>query len=321
MCACAPTRVAWRVFGMRKPALEKRCLEHHIAWKRTARLALMNELPQLARLTKVPLREVWSNEASTFTPWLELPENLEVLAEALGLSALQPHSREQAVGRYFADLLCAIGDTNEFLLIENQIDISDHKHLGQLLTYISGSEGQGTRVRYVAWLAEDFRDEHREAVEWLNERLDEKTGFFARRIEVWRIGESEKAPRFDVIVEPRQILRATPAPTRRSEPQGVDVNRVAYWGAFSDVLSKAGLPLKIRSEPPRMGYYTFTLSASHGLYLYVYREVSTKKIGAYVSCATGAPRPFPVSCSKSSKRRRHKSRRNSAPSCNGAPSS
>lgn len=253
---------------------------------------MTNPLPKLARLTKVPLREVWSNEAAIFTPWLELPENLDLLAEALGLPALQPHRREQAVGRYSADLVCAIGDTNEYLLIENQIEISDHKHLGQLMTYVSGLEGQGLPIRYVAWLAEDFRDEHRDAIEWLNSRLDEKIGFFACRIEAWQIGSSEKAPRFDVIVEPRQLAPTPSAQTRFAEPQGIDVNRVAYWSAFSEEIRRRGLPLKLRSEPPRMGFYSFTLNANLGIYLYAYRQVSAEQIGAYVSFSS-TPAPVP----------------------------
>lgn len=248
-------------------------------------------LPKLGRLTKIPLREIWSNEASVFTPWLELPENLDLLAEALGLPALEPHAREQTIGRFSADLVCRIGDTDEYLLIENQIEISDHRHLGQLMTYVAGLDGIGFKVRYAVWLAEDFRDEHRDAIEWLNGHLDDKVGFFACRIEAWQIGTSEKAPRFDVIVEQRQ-LTASPTATRSAEPQGIDINRVAYWGAFSDEVRRRSLPLKLRSEPPRIGFYSFTLSGNLGIYLYAYREVNAQAIGAYVSF-TIAPAPVP----------------------------
>ncbi len=141
-------------------------------------------------------------------------------------------------------------------------------------------------------LAEDFREEHQNAMKWLNKHLEKEIGFFACRIEAWQIGASEKAPSFEVIVAPEQIEHPPTTPARRQDPEGIDVNRVAYWGAFSEELMKSGLPLKIRSEPPRMGFCTFTISAPHGVYLYVYREVATKKIGAYVSCAT-VPPPIP----------------------------
>jgi hypothetical protein len=183
------------------------------------------------------------------------------------------------------------GDTNEYILIENQIEISDHKHFGQLMTYLAGLEGQGLRVRYVVWLAEDFRDEHRDAIEWLNSHLDDSVGFFACRIEAWQIGTSEKAPRFDVIVEPSQLARASAVRARSAEPQ-VDSNRVAYWGAFSEEVRRRGLPLKLKSEPPRIGFYSFTLSGSLGIYLYAYRDVAAQEIGAYVSLALGTP-PVP----------------------------
>src|SRR5271156_3832552 len=177
-------------------------------------------LPNLARLSKVPLRDVWQDEARIFTPWLEKQENLNLLAESLGLPPLEIRKREQPVGRYSADLVCRIADTGDYLLIENQIEISDHRHLGQLLTYLAGLEAQEFHIRYVAWLAEDFRDEHRAAIEWLNYHLDERVGFFACRIEVWQIGASqERAPRFDLIVEPRQIAVAATRASPRGELQ------------------------------------------------------------------------------------------------------
>lgn len=250
-------------------------------------------LPTLARLSKVPLREVWQDEARIFTPWLEKQENLDLLAESLGLPPLEIRQREQPVGRYSADLVCRITDTGDYLLVENQIEISDHRHLGQLLTYIAGLESQGFHVRYVAWLAEDFRDEHRSAVEWLNDHLDENIGFFACRIEVWKIGSSpDRAPRFDLVVEPRQVSVAPARASRRTGLELDDSNRVAYWAAFSDELRKRNLPLRIRDEPPRIGYYTFTLDSGRGLYLYAYRNVSDQQIGAYINIAQN-PAPAP----------------------------
>ena len=249
-------------------------------------------LPKLSRLVKVPLRKVWNDEARLFTPWLELEENLDLLAESLGLPALRQKAREHSIGRFSADLICQIADTSDHLLIENQIEMSDHGHLGQLMTYLAGLEAQGLRIRYVVWLAEDFRDEHREAIEWLNQRLDSQIGFFACRIEVWQIGQSdERAPRFDVLVEPSQIAPVPSRSSRRAEPEGPDVDRVAYWGAFSNLLRLRNLPVKIRDEPPRIGYYTFTLNAKLGIYLYVYREVATQKIGVYVSLIGVTPLP------------------------------
>lgn len=252
---------------------------------------MAESIPKLARLSKVPLREVWAHEANVFTPWLEQPENLDLLADALGLPTLEPFEREKAVGRFQCDLLCKISNTSDFLVVENQVQISDHSHLGQLVTYASGLEIQQFRVRYVAWLAEDFRDEHRVALDWLNRHFEERVGFFACRIEAWRIGASDPAPRFDVVVEPQQIAaaRAT-TPAGDSEPRD-DSTRVAYWAAFSDILRGKGLPLKLRSEPPRIGYYAFTINAKLGAYLYVYRDVAKREIGVYLSLVFNEPLP------------------------------
>jgi Domain of unknown function (DUF4268) len=247
-------------------------------------------LPRLSRLVKVPLRKVWTDEARLFTPWLELEENLELLAESLGLPPLQQKFREHSIGRFAADLICQIGDTADHLLIENQVEMSDHRHLGQLLTYIAGLAAEGLRVRYVAWLAEDFRDEHRQAIEWLNQHLDNHVGFFACRIEVWQIGQSEeRAPRFDVLVEPSQIAPISTRSSRRAQPEGPEVDRVAYWSSFSEELRFRNLPVKIRAEPPRIGYYSFTLNAKLGIYIYVYRDVASRSVGAYVSSVGIAP--------------------------------
>jgi hypothetical protein len=109
----------------------------------------MNDQP-LGRLERVELRNVWISEATSFTPWLARPDNMAVLAETLGID-LELEAQEKAVGPFRADLLCKDIGTDRWVLIENQLEKTDHSHLGQLLTYASGLEAVT-----IVWIAARF---------------------------------------------------------------------------------------------------------------------------------------------------------------------
>jgi hypothetical protein len=153
--------------------------------------------PDLGRLQRLPLREVWKSESGDFTPWLAQEENLRLLGETIGLD-LELESRERDVGPFRADLLCKNTVDDSWVLIENQVERTDHTHLGQILTYAAGLEAVT-----VVWVAERFTEEHRAALDWLNENILEKFAFFGLEVELWRIGDSPTAPKFNVILEVR----------------------------------------------------------------------------------------------------------------------
>src|SRR5215472_1624969 len=117
--------------------------------------------PPLGRLEQVTLRTVWADEADDFTPWLAKPENLELLGETLGIE-LEPDSEEVAVGPFWADIVCRDTATGGKVVIENQVEKTDHVHLGQILTYVAGVGAQ-----IVVWIASKFTEEHRAALDWL----------------------------------------------------------------------------------------------------------------------------------------------------------
>lgn len=184
----------------------------------------------LGRLIAVPVRDVWTHEANEFTPWLAQPENVAVLAETLRLGELEVEATERSVGRFSADIVARDeGDT--LVLIENQLEATDHRHLGQVLTYLAGLEGDAT----IVWIATRFLEEHRAAIDWLNANTNDRFDFFGVEVEVFRIGESPAAPRFNVVAKPNGWSREVRSTTRNlAESPSNDLQRLYldYWNSF-----------------------------------------------------------------------------------------
>ncbi len=149
---------------------------------------------ELGTIEKVDIREVWPTEDGHFTPWLG--EHLEKLGAELGLE-LQLVQTEAPVGAYSLDIQARDLRTDHLVVIENQFEATDHRHLGQLVTYAGGLEAS-----IVVWIAEDFRDEHRAALDFLNHSTGEYPRYFGVNIELWRIGNSLPAPIFNIVVSP-----------------------------------------------------------------------------------------------------------------------
>ncbi len=170
----------------------------------------------LSSINRVDLRNVWPNEAVDFTPWLA--ENISALGDALGMD-LELQEREAAVGGYSLDILATDPNRNRPVIIENQLDTTDHDHLGKLLTYAAGFD-----ANVVVWLTREFRDEHRQALDWLNQRTGGDTLFFGIVLELWQIDGSKPAPHFNLVAAPNDwrkessiIKRDPPAISERGE--------------------------------------------------------------------------------------------------------
>jgi hypothetical protein len=155
---------------------------------------------ELGTLRKLPLRDVWPREASDFTPWLS--EHLEHLGETLGMD-LALESTEADVGNFSLDILARDLNSGETVVIENQLTQTDHDHLGKLLTYAAGFDSKAA-----IWLAPEIREEHRQALDWLNQRTGEDTQFFGVAVEVVRIDDSKPAVQFNPLVFPNQWQKA-----------------------------------------------------------------------------------------------------------------
>ncbi len=155
----------------------------------------------------VPSRDVWPHEAHSFTPWLL--NNVDVLSDLLGMD-LALEVAEHPVGGFSLDLMGRDETTGEVVIVENQLETSDHGHLGQILTYAAGTD-----PTTIVWVAASFRAEHRAAIDWLNARTDENTRFFGVELGVVRIGQSDPAPSFRLVAQPNdweKTVRAATSP-------------------------------------------------------------------------------------------------------------
>lgn len=187
----------------------------------------------LGRLVKVDIRGVFATEAGDFTPWLAREENLALLAETIGIS-LQCEAEEKEVGPFRADILCRDTVTDNWVLIENQIERTDHIHLGQLLTYAAGLQAVT-----IIWIAERFTEEHRAALDWLNEHTDKQINFFGLEIELWRIGDSPIAPKFNVISQPNEWTQSVQAAAKEAgETSELKQIQLSFWVAFREFMEK-----------------------------------------------------------------------------------
>ena len=210
----------------------------------------------LGKLVKIELRDIWLSESSHFTPWLAREENLAILAETIGLE-LELEAQEKSVGPFRADILCKDLNTNSWVLIENQLERTDHSHLGQLLTYASGLEAVT-----IVWVAARFTEEHRSTLDWLNRITDETFRFFGVEVELWRIGESPAAPRFNVVSKPNNWNKLVTQAARaidEGQLSGTKALQVAYWGALGATLMLKGGPLAKDRKPQPSSWMSYSV--------------------------------------------------------------
>jgi hypothetical protein len=213
----------------------------------------------LGKLEKIELRNIWMSESSHFTPWLAREENLLTLGETLGLE-LELEAQERAVGPFRADILCKDIGTNAWVLIENQLERTDHSHLGQLLTYASGLEAVT-----IVWIAARFTEEHRSTLDWLNRITDETFRFFGVEVELWRIGDSPAAPRFNIVSKPNNWNKLVSQAARaidETELTGTKALQLTYWGALGSVLMAQGGPLARERKPQPQSWMSYAIGRS-----------------------------------------------------------
>ncbi len=204
--------------------------------------------PALGRLEKVDLRTAWMSESGDFTPWLAQAENLKLLGETIDLD-LELEAQERAVGPFSADILCRdTASDDHWVLIENQLERTDHKHLGQLLTYAAG-----LKAATIVWIAERFTEEHRAALDWLNDITGERFAFFGLELELWRIsGNETMAPKFNIISKPNEWTRAVrTSATNEGEVSEHKQTQLQFWTAYKDYMEASKSHIRCHKPSPQ----------------------------------------------------------------------
>ncbi len=187
--------------------------------------------PLLGRLEKVDPRNYWEREDIDFTPWLAGTENIKLLGNTIGIE-LEVEAQEKGVGLFRADILCKDTATDLWVLIENQLERTDHIHLGQLLTYAAG-----LNAVTIVWIAKQFNEEHRAALDWLNEITDEEFNFFGLEIELWKIDDSGIAPKFNIVCQPNNWIKNVTSKVKSLPVANLTETKqlqYEYWTAFGE---------------------------------------------------------------------------------------
>jgi hypothetical protein len=185
---------------------------------------------KLGVLKSVPLRSIWMHEALDFTRWLAKDENIAILADELDIN-IENIKPEESAGRYSVDILADEVNTKRKVIIENQLETTDHKHLGQILTYASAHDAS-----IIIWIVKDYNEEHKQAIDWFNRNMPEEISFFLVQIELWQIGNSEPAPRFNVICQPNNWAKTIKAAAtqEKGNPSELKLLQQRFWESLKE---------------------------------------------------------------------------------------
>jgi len=200
---------------------------------------------KLGKHQKVDLRNIWNGEATDFTPWLSQEDNITELGDTIGIE-LEVQEQEKSVGPFRADILCKDTVTDKYVLVENQLERTDHNHLGQLMTYAAGLDAVT-----IIWIAKTFSEEHRAALDWLNRITDDKINFFGIEIEVYKIGESLPAPMFQIVSKPNdwsKSIRSSASSTKITETKQLQLE---YWQTMKKYFEESDTSLKCQKPAPQ----------------------------------------------------------------------
>ncbi len=218
---------------------------------------------KLGILKSVDLRSVWGHEALDFTRWLAQEDNIALLAEELDID-LENIKPEESAGRYSVDILADEVSTKRKVIIENQLEATDHKHLGQILTYASAHDAS-----IIIWIVKDYTEEHKQAIDWFNRHMPEQIAFFLVQIELWQIGNSEPAPNFNIISQPNNWAKTLKNATssEKGNPSELKLLQQRFWQSLKEYVNKQNVKSTInygRTPRPQHWYdISFGTSKAH----------------------------------------------------------
>ena len=233
-------------------------------------------MKKLLTLEKVRLREIWKHEAHDFTQWLAKEENISLLLDEIGVSA-ENIITEDTAGKFNVDITADEVYTGKKIVIENQLERTDHSHLGQLLTYASSFD-----ACIIVWVVSDVREEHKRAIEWFNQHMSDEISFFLVKTEVYRIGDSEPAVKFNVAVEPyswSKIVKQRDLVDKKITD--TKVNHLSFWEGLKEYSQNTSTSLRINRTPRPQHWYEISIGKS-GVHLSLTRNTRENNVGTEI---------------------------------------
>lgn len=231
---------------------------------------------ELGKLEKIQdLRTVWKHEEYDFSTWLCKDENLNLLGETIGLD-ISLIEREAKAGNFEIDIFAEETNTNKKIIIENQLEDTNHDHLGKIITYASVKSAD-----FIIWIVKKARDEHRQAIEWLNNHTDEDVNFFLLEIELWKIGNSPIAPKFNIVEQPNEWLKIEKK-INTTEISNTKRLQLSYWKAFFEYYNKTQLNNKLKISTPRPQHWLNIFVGTSKYYLCLTANTQKKLIGVEI---------------------------------------
>ena len=213
-------------------------------------------MSELGDLKSIDLRRIWPREDENFTPWLFEKENLTRLADVLGMK-LDPLEKEMEVGQFYADIVCRNTANNSLVVIENQLEETDHSHLGKVLTYAAA-----LRASTVIWVAAEFASEHSNTLNWLNENISDHFQFFGVKLELIQVDNSRPGPKFTIIAKPNNWIR----------PVIEGDSRTRFWSKFHEYLTESNSPLDAQERSENPQYFGFRIGETSDIWLAAWRH-------------------------------------------------
>ena len=220
-----------------------------------------------ATLKKIDIRKVWKNEASDFTNWLAELDNLQNLGDEIGVD-IGLNQTEAPVGKFFVDILAKDENSGKHVVIENQLETTNHDHLGKIITYAAGFDAS-----MVIWVVKEAREEHRKAIDWLNQYTDENVAFFLVKVEVWQIDDSPFAPKFEIISKPNDWAKTVKQSAVKGQISALKARQLEFWREFKNHAEENGTTLKLQKPNPQH-WFNISIGTQHA---YITLTINSKE--------------------------------------------
>ena len=194
----------------------------------------------IGKLKEVDIRNLWKHEQYDFSEWLSKSENIKLLDDILGLT-LTDITKEAYVGSYRCDIFAKDESSGIKVIIENQLEASNHDHLGKIITYASGLDAE-----VIVWIVKQAKEEHRSAIEWLNNNTNNNVNFFLIELHAYTIENSVPAPFFEVIEKPNGFIKNSKINGEQDNLNKSQSERLEFWNRFNEILIDRGKPFNVR---------------------------------------------------------------------------